>query len=289
MSTEPKASATRRAFMIGVAATALAAPSVRAASEPFRIGLTPVFLDSDLRLTGQIESYLSARLARPVSLVKRRTYMEITSLLVAAHLDAAWICGLPFVQHRRSLALVAAPLYRGEPTYRSFLIARDDPPPRDPAALRGSVHAFSDPDSNSGQLVTRAWLTGFGETPESFFARTFFAYGHRNVIRAVAAGLAGSGSVDSYVYEVVGEIEPHLVAATSVVRASEPMGFPPIAAPRGGDEGLRRATAEALTSMNEEPLGREILSTLRLDGFTRPDPSLYLGIERIARLVGALG
>ncbi|MCG6122560.1 MAG: PhnD/SsuA/transferrin family substrate-binding protein [Microvirga sp.] len=288
MGFEPKPSATRRAFLIGAAAS-LAAPSVHAAPEPFRIGLTPVFLDSDLRLTGQIEAYLTDRLARPVSLVKRRTYMEITSLLIAGHLDAAWICGLPFVQHRRALALVAAPLYRGEPTYRSLLIARKEAQAPDADALRGSVHAFSDPDSNSGQLVTRAWLVRQGEEPENFFARTFFAYGHRNVIRAVAAGLAGSGSVDSYVYEVVAEIEPDLVAATSVVRASEPMGFPPIAAPRNGDEGLRRATAEALMAMGEAPLGREILATLRLDGFAEPDPALYDGIERIARVVGVLG
>ena len=41
--------------------------------------------------------------------------------------------------------------------------------------------------------------------------------------------------------------------------------------------------------MGEEPLGREILATLRLDGFAQPDPSLYVGIERIARLVGVLG
>lgn len=141
----------------------------------------------------------------------------------------------------------------------------------------------------SGQLVARAWLAGLGEEPQRFFARTFFAYGHRNVIRAVAAGLAGSGSVDSYVYEVVGEIEPDLVAATQIVRASEPMGFPPIAAPRDGDPGLRRATAGALAAMPGDPLGREILATLRLDGFAEPDPALYLGIERLARTVRSLG
>lgn len=280
--------ASRRAFVIGAAAS-LAAPALRAAPLPFRIGLTPVFLDSDLRLTAQIETYLASALGRPVRLVKRRTYMEITSLLVAGHLDAAWICGLPFVQHRRALELVAVPLHRGVPTYRSFLIARAGAEVADALGLRGTIHAFSDPDSNSGQLVTRAWLAGLGEDPERFFARTFFAYGHRNVIRAVAVGLAGSGSVDSYVYEVVGEIEPDLVARTKVVHASEEMGFPPIAAPRAGDPGLRQATAEALAAMPEDPLGREILATLRLDGFVDPDPALYAGIERIARSMRSLG
>lgn len=288
MGCRPPHRASRRAFLVGAAAS-LAAPAVKAAPLPFRIGLTPVFLDSDLRLTGQIETYLARRIERPVSLVKRRTYMEITALLVAGNLDAAWICGLPFVQHRRALRLLAVPLYRGLPTYRSFLIARDATAVTDALDLRGSIHAFSDPDSNSGQLVTRAWLAGLGEEPERFFSRTFFAYGHRNVIRAVAVGLAESGSVDSYVYEVLSEIEPPLVARTRVVRASEPMGFPPIAAPRGGDPGLAHTTMQALSAMPEDPLGREILATLRLDGFADPDPDLYSGIEKLLQSTRGLG
>jgi len=58
---------------------------------------------------------------------------------------------------------------------------------------------FSDPDSNSGFLVTRAALAERSLRPETFFAKTFFTYGHRDVIRAVGSGLAGSGSVDGYV------------------------------------------------------------------------------------------
>jgi phosphonate transport system substrate-binding protein len=81
----------RRTFLAGAAS--LFAPAVHARTEPASFGLTPVFLDSDLRLTRDIETYLTASLGRSVTLVKRRTYMEITSLLVAGHLDAAWIWG----------------------------------------------------------------------------------------------------------------------------------------------------------------------------------------------------
>ena len=77
-------------------------------------------------------------------------------------------------------------------------------------------HAFSDPDSNSGSLVT-AYLAARKETPDRFFSQTLFTWGHRNVIRAVASGLAASGSVDGYVYEVLRETEPDLVSATRIV------------------------------------------------------------------------
>ena len=76
------------------------------------------------------------------------------------------------------------------------------------------MHAFSDPDSNSGYLVTWALLAETGETPEALLPPDIFTYGHRNVVRAVASGLAQSGSVDGYVWDVVSDIEPDLAAKT---------------------------------------------------------------------------
>ncbi|MDR3422853.1 MAG: phosphonate ABC transporter substrate-binding protein, partial [Xanthobacteraceae bacterium] len=61
-------------------------------------GLTPVFLDSDVQLLSMLETYLVARLRRPVQLVKRRTYQEITAMLLSGQLDAAWVCDDPYVQ-----------------------------------------------------------------------------------------------------------------------------------------------------------------------------------------------
>jgi phosphonate transport system substrate-binding protein len=274
--------------MLLTAAAALGAPPALA-SRPVTLGLTPVFLDSDIVLVRQIEGHLSARLGRPVQVVKRRTYREVTSLLVAGQLDAAWICGYPFVQHRDALEILAVPLYRGEPLYRAYLIARRDRGASSLAALRGDIHAFSDPDSNSGFLVTGAMLADLGSTPGAFFARSFFTYGHRNVIRAVAAGLAQSGSVDGYVWDVMADLEPALVGATRIVHASAPMGFPPFATSRQADPGLARAIRDALLTMPETADGRAILATLRLDGFVAGSAELFDGIAALSRRAGAAG
>lgn len=270
------------------AAAALATPPALAA-RTVTLGLTPVFLDSDIVLVGQIERHISARLGRPVQVVKRRTYREVTSLLVAGQLDAAWICGYPFVQHRDALDILAVPLYRGEPFYRAYLIARQDRGAGALAELRGDIHAFSDPDSNSGFLVTSALLADMGTAPGAFFARSFFTYGHRNVIRAVAAGLAQSGSVDGYVWDVMADIEPALVGATRIVQASAPMGFPPFATSRQADPGLTRAIRDALLTMPQTADGRAILATLRLDGFVPGSPALFDGIAAISQRARAAG
>jgi phosphonate transport system substrate-binding protein len=272
-----------------MASTAGAVASVPA-DGAVRFGLTPVFLTSDLELLGRLQSYLQRATGYPVSLVTRRTYQEITALLTSGQLDAAWICGFPFVAHRAELQLVAVPLWHHKPLYQSYLIVDRDRKAVGLADLHGDIHAFSDPDSNSGFLVTRAALAERGLRPESFFAKAFFTYGHRNVIRAVASGLAGSGSVDGYVYDVVAELEPELTAGTRVLKTSEWLGFPPIAAPKNPTNEMRlSALTKALLTMDSDAEGRAVLQMLRLDGFGSEDPSLFDAIAAKAALVAAAG
>lgn len=255
-----------------------------------RFGLTPVFLTSDLELLGRLQSYLQRATGHPVDLVRRRTYQEITALLTSGQLDAAWICGFPFVAHRSELQLVAVPLWREKPLYQSYLIVDRDRKAEGLPDLRGDVHAFSDPDSNSGFLVTRTALAEQGVRPETFFAKTIFTYGHRDVIRAVASGLAGSGSVDGYVYEVVGHMEPALTAGLRILRESEWLGFPPIAAPKVPVDADRlHRLALALHRMNLDPEGRAVLALLKLDGFDPQDPRLYDPIAAKAAFVAEAG
>lgn len=221
----------RRAFVSWAGMTAaLARPLPAWARAEFRIGLTPVCLTSDLDVTDGIRNYLSQAMSCPVEVVTRQTYEEITALLISGQLDAAWICGYPFVANRPRLELVAVPVWRGEPLYQSYLIVGHD---RAPCAgiddLQSDIHAFSDPNSNSGYLVTAALLAQRHRRPADFFRKTFFTYAHRDVVRAVASGLADSGSVDGYVWEVLAEAEPELTARTRVVSHSKWLGFPPVA------------------------------------------------------------
>lgn len=257
---------------------------------PVRFGLTPVFLTSDLELLGRLQSYLQRATDYPVSLITRRTYQEITALLTSGQLDAAWICGFPFVAHRTELQLMAVPVWHQKPLYQSYLIVERDRHANDLDDLRGDIHAFSDPDSNSGFLVTRAALAQQNLRPETFFAKTFFTYGHRDVIRAVASGLAGSGSVDGYVYEVVSELEPELTSRTKVLKASEWLAFPPIAAPRiAADPSRFEAIKRAFLQMNDDSEGRAVLQMLRLDGFAVEDPKIFDAISAKVALVAAAG
>ena len=112
----------RKAIVMG--GLALAASPMRGLAEsPFRLGLTPVFLDNDAVIIDRLRQALAGAMGREIELVQRRTYEEVTGLLLERSLDAAWLCGYPFLQHEDALDLVAVPVWRGRPLYQSYLIA----------------------------------------------------------------------------------------------------------------------------------------------------------------------
>ncbi|CAN5166569.1 hypothetical protein BH10PSE7_BH10PSE7_10440 [soil metagenome] len=279
----------RRSILSLPAAAAWGASPAYAAEKPISFGLTPVFLTNDLELLTRLKAYLERHAGNQVQLVQRRTYEEITALLLSGQLHVAWICGYPFAQYRDRLSLVVVPLWNGKPLYRSYLIV---PKGRDVTGvdeLKGDLHAFSDPNSNSGYLVTAALLARRKLRPEQFFRQTFFTYGHRNVVRAVASGLAQSGSVDGYVWEVMSGIEPGLTGRTKILRKSELLGFPPVACAATEEKGVAvQSIQRALLGMADDDEGREILNLLKLDGFKYEEASLFDTIAEEMALVRSL-
>jgi phosphonate transport system substrate-binding protein len=277
----------RRTVVFGVAA--LSAPWVRAQGSPsFRFALTPVFLDNDAAVISALRAALASGMGQEIELVQRRTYQEISGALLDRSVDAAWTCGYPYMQHRSDFSLLGVPVWRGKSLYQSYLIVGADDPAQALEDLRGGAHAFSDPNSNSGFLVTASDLARSGDTPDGFFSRTIFTYGHRNVVRAVAGGLTRSGSVDGYVWEALSVAEPELTARTKVISRSEWLGFPPFVArrDRAGEPSVT-ACRGALLGLSGTIEGKAALRLLFLDAVVPGDDALFEGIAvRVAALEG---
>lgn len=257
-----------------------AGPAVAQTEPPIRLGLTPVFLDNDSAVILRLREALAKGTGRSIELVQRRTYQEVTGLLLEGAVDAAWLCGYPFLQHEDNLALLGVPIWRGEPLYQSYLIVRADDPASSLPDLRGGTHAYSDPDSNSGWLVTASDIVRMGERPEAYFNRTLFAYGHRNVARSVAGGLTRSGSIDGYVWEALAQVEPELTARTKVIGRSEKLGFPPFVTRKDhvGSPSVN-LLRKALFDLGASPDGQAALDLLQLDGIAPGDLQLFDGIR----------
>lgn len=272
-----------------MALAAAASPLARASGHTdgaLNFGLTPVFLDHRASLLRQWRRYLEQHLDRPVRFTQRGSYHEIVELLRDGELDLAWLCGYPYVRESDWLRLLAAPLYQGEPLYRSCLIVphtdRDSGSIMD---LEGRLFAYSDPDSLSGYHLPRHAIRGAGADPDAFFARTILSWTHRNAIQAVADRLVDGAAVDGYVLDMVAVNEPHVAARTRVVSRSQRYGFPPIVARGDLPTSSARACRAVLLGMAGDEAGQRILDTLGLDGFARVEPDLYTSIREIADAV----
>lgn len=277
----------RRAILRAFGAGALAfATGARAQSQVSRIGLTAVFLDDEVRFLRRWHAYLEERLQRKVIFVQRGRYSETVGLLREGHLDAAWICGFPYVRFKKELRLIAVPLFEGKPLYRSYLIVpASDTTTSSILDLRGKLFAFSDPDSNSGYLYPTYQLHISGHHPEAFFKRSFFTWAHRKVVDAVSARLAHGGAVDGYVWETLRRASGAPAAGTRVAAKSPEFGHPPIVARANLAPRLVENLRAAFTGMSEDAEGRALLASLNLDGFAPGKEQLFDSIAAMWRVV----
>jgi phosphonate transport system substrate-binding protein len=263
---------------------------VAATDGQLRIGLTPVILADQVAFLSRWGNYLSARTGCEVSFKARESYQAILDMLFAGQIDAAWICGYPYVRQEAALSLLAVPLYGGQPTYQAYLIRSRNvsPPVQGWADLRGRVLAYSDPLSNSGWLVAQTQMAKAGVALAEL-KRTFFAHGHRNVAEAVASRLANAGSIDGYVWETMRQQGMSAIGQTEVVWKSEPHGFPPLVTKRGFVHPFQNRLQKALLTMVEDKVGLDLLRALNLTGFTEGAPGMFDSIKRAAQSVVGSG
>lgn len=279
----------RESLGIGAAmAMALLGSGAQAAVQ-LRVGLTAVILADQAAFLARWSEYLSERVGVQVVFVARESYQAILDLLFSDQLDAAWICGYPYVRHQTQLKLLAVPQYRGEPLYQSYLIRTrgDTSGPQDWGDLKNSVLAYSDPLSNSGWLVAQAQLRAAGLGPRDL-RRSFFAHSHRNVAEAVAIGLARAGCIDGYVWETMQLQKMASAANTEVVWKSDFYAFPPMVVRAGSRSAKLSALGSALMHMHDDAAGQALLRALNLNGFASAAPALFDSIKALAVSVGAV-
>ncbi len=241
---------------------------------------------------GTVESYtplleyLSQKLGRPVEMVQRRSYAEVNALIRTGEVDLAFVCTSSYLAGRSfGMRLVVAPQVNGEITYTAKLIVPAQSTARSLEDLRGAVFAFTDPLSFTGHVVPTYWLKQMGETPESFFQRTFFTFSHDDAIYAVAQGVADAASVDSLVLAFALRRDPALANQIRVLQTSEPFGIPPVVTGPHTRPQTIVTWQEVLLNMDQDPAGKAALQALGYDRFVAVSDALYETAEQVEQAV----
>lgn len=229
----------------------------------------------------QLQRYIEKKLGIEVQLVDRDSYDEMNSLLESGGVDAAFVCAGPYVDGKAkfNLELLAMPLVKGKPIYHSYIIVHKDSAVSNFKDLRGKVFAFTDPKSNTGKLVPTYMLAMLKETPEHYFSRVEYTYGHDKSIRAVAEKVVDGAAVDSLIWEYAAIKKPELTAQTKIIAKSEPYGIPPVVARPGMDPVLKKNLKDVLLAIANDPEGKEILKGMMIDAFVSGDDKNYDSIR----------
>jgi phosphonate transport system substrate-binding protein len=212
---------------------------------------------------------LSQKLERPVERIQRRTYREINDLLRRGEVDLAFVCTSSYLigKDQFGLELLVAPQVDGQTTYRAKMLVRAASPYDQLEDLRGQVFAFTDPTSFTGRAYPVYLLQQMGETPQTFFSRTFFTYSHDVAIRAVVDGLADGASVDSLVLDFALKREPQLASQIRVIHTSEAFGMPPVVVSPNLRPPLKAELRDLLLNMHLDAQGQAALAALGYERF----------------------
>jgi phosphonate transport system substrate-binding protein len=176
--------------------------------------------------------------------------------LLRGHLDAAFICGLPYVTLRERAAdaveplaapIVAGARYGGRPVYFSDVVVRANDPAEAFADLRGRRWAYNEPQSHSGSNVVLAHLARSG-LDGSFFSAMTRVGSHSEALRRVLLGEADAAAIDSHLLEVIGGADAHVRSRIRTVTSLGPSPIQPLVAgaalPGPDRERVRAVVAE---------------------------------------------
>jgi phosphonate transport system substrate-binding protein len=236
---------------------------------------------------GPLLAYLEAQLDRPVELVQRRTYAEVNESVRTGEVDLAFVCTSAYVVGEREfgMQLLVAPQVQGDTVYHSLLLVPADSPAQEMADLRSGVFAFTDPISTSGRNYPIFLVQQLGETPVTFFARTFYTYSHDDAIQAVANHVADGAAVDSLVYAFAVAREPELADKVRVIHQSPAFGIPPVVISPAMRPQLAAELQSILINMAGDPAGQTVLSLAGIERFVLIDDTAYDSVRTLEEAV----
>ncbi len=259
-------------------------PAEREANRSIRIAvgsmLTP---SSNVKAYQALATVVGEQLDRPTELVQRPSYGAVNELLLTGEIDAAFICSGAYVDIRHSgdVELLVVPVVKGATTYSSLIVVPESSSASSFDDLRGKSFAFVDPLSNTGYFYPSWRVRQEGTETSDYFDRTTFSQSHERSVWMVARGIVDAAAVDNLVFDAMLREDSELENVIRVIETSQPFGIPPVVAAKRADSKLTEEIREILLKLHEHQAGRDALTSLGFDRFTKGNVDDYDGVDVI--------
>jgi len=256
---------------------------------PLRIAIAPVISPIEsFKVYNDLIEYIANKLGRSGVFIQGSNYAEINNLIRYDHCDVAFVCDYAYLQGQKDfgMEILVVPQVNGKAMYQSYIIVSGNSTAKSFWHLEGKSFAFADPLSSSGYLYPKYLLKKNGKTPETFFKKTIFTFGHDNSIKAVSQGLIDGAAVDSLVYDFMVARKKMYKIKTKVIDRSPFWPSPPIVVNPKMDPQTRLMLRNVFLSMHEDKEGKLILEKLMIDKFVLQEDKAYNSVREMARKVG---
>lgn len=248
--------------------------------DPIKIAMISILNSQETyRYQQQMAEVIGRKMGRPVLLLHRRSYAELSQLLSKGGADIALLStgAYSIYGQREGYALLAMQQRHGVPYYLSYVVVSRQSTIESLWELQGKSFAYTDPLSYSGYLAVNRQLTEAGLKPNEFFGYSYFTYSNDKSLRAVAGQFVDGASIDSLAYEYLQKNHPGLIDQVRIVAVLPPVGTEPFVARQQFP--YKTEIQNILLHLHEDLLLAEALNKLMIDRFILPRPELYPMIQ----------
>ncbi|MBH5318843.1 phosphate/phosphite/phosphonate ABC transporter substrate-binding protein [Paenibacillus sp. GSMTC-2017] len=250
--------------------------------DPVRVAFSSVLNPADtIKYYKEISNYIGSKLNRPVILIQRKSYSEISMLMINGGADIALLSAGAFITYRNVAGLEAIAMQErmGLPYYQGYLVVNKESNITDIHELRGKSIAFTDPISYSGYIFIDQKLDHIGEDPEQFFGRHVYTYNHENSLLALLDKVVDAAAVNNLVLKNLELSNPEVAETLQIIEESATLGTGPVVVNNQMPSEDKNRVKEIFLSMHEDPKMLKALEGLSIDRYVPVDFKLFEAIE----------
>jgi ABC-type phosphate/phosphonate transport system substrate-binding protein len=243
-------------------------------------------------LWDQLFHWLADRSGVELEVIAHAAPAPLSELWARPDMGAVFMCGFPFSQlspAERPQPLAApvslADWANGQPVYTSHIVAARDKQLTE-ADLATARWGWTVRDSQSGYNAPREFFAMLANRPSA--AQTVGSLlNPRGVVDAIRSDTIDVGAIDAYAFQLMAMHEPDMIAPLRIVATTKPAPFPLLVAARQQSADIVDALRAALLGAHQDTEGSDILASLGLSAFAKPDVAAYDQLPIRARAIDA--
>jgi phosphonate transport system substrate-binding protein len=247
------------------------------------------------KLYEPIRIYLQQKLGMPVEMIYLTDYAAAIEGLRAKKVHMAYMSPFSYVIAAKNTDITPIIVLggNGKPSmYTSNIITRNESSLNSMADVKAHAKSltlcFVDPESASGHLVPRAYLTSIGLNPDTAFKETIFAGGHLASVYTVKSGKVDIGCTAKLALDIM--VSKDLIKADDIkiLWTSDPIVSDPIVVRNDLNKALVKKIQNAYLDMGRDApqVLHNYLKFLTMDkqnlSFMVAQDSFYNGVRKIA-------